>query len=228
MSKTPIVDSSPTLKEWPVRIWEIEEIPDLFAEEVRLWMQGPFQAYDFVYAPKRRTNPDSYTYLFGYGKDQIFFMKEKNGRPIRISRRQIVEVSTERELLNAKITVHYQDGKSEKALEFPYVPSVYYLYDPFLNWLLGLEKKFTPAVAEQENPRPLRLYEDSLVMFNYSLGAYRLGNGFKDYSYKSRQRRCKWMPWKKDMEEWLEVPMERGQFRLHCFKYLTECTYQIG
>ena len=39
MSKTQIVDSSPTLKEWPVRIWEIEEIPDLFAEEVRLWMQ---------------------------------------------------------------------------------------------------------------------------------------------------------------------------------------------
>ena len=38
----------------------------------------------------------------------------------------------------------------------------------------------------------------------------------------------KWGEWKKDMEEWLEVPMERGQFRLHCFKYLTECTYQIG
>lgn len=33
------------------------------------------------------------------------------------------------------------------------------------------------------------------------------------------------MPWKKVLEEWLEVPMSRGTFTLHSLEYLTECGY---
>jgi hypothetical protein len=37
--------------------------------------------------------------------------------------------------------------------------------------------------------------------------------------------RPKWAPWKKKLEEWLEVPMERGLFRLYHFGYQTVCEY---
>lgn len=229
-------DGHPTLAEWPVRIWDIREIPQLFAEQAKAWMKDDFSAYDFVCAPKRRTSPNSYMYLFGYGKDRILYLKEcrspekgkEQGRieKAELCREQVTEAATERELLNAKIILHYQESGENKTLEFPYVPSAYYLYDPFLNWVLGLEKDFNPALAEREHPRPEKLYKESLAMFNYSLGAYRLGEGFERYQYRFQVHRHKWMPWKKILEEWLEVPMERGEFGLHSFGYLTECTYR--
>lgn len=222
-----MLGGQPTMSEWPIRIERTEDIKPQFEKAVLAWLKEPFDSYDFVYAPKRPTNPASYAYLFGYGNDKIFYMREESNKLIEISKQNVTAVMTERELLNAKIIVRFQEGSESKNLEFPYVPSVYYLYDPFLNWLLGLEKKFLPMTAERENPRPRKLYEDSLVMFNYSLGAYRLGAKFEKYDYKSMPRRRKWMPWKKDLEEWLEIPMEHGIFRLHSFKYLTECGYEI-
>lgn len=221
------LDGRPTMSEWPVRIWEQGEIKPQFAEAVRLWMKEPFASYEFVYAPKRATNPASFTYMFGYGRDKIFFMREGSKLPIEIEKRQVVSVSTKRELLNAEIIVNYREKEEEKTLGFPYIPSVYYLYDPFLNWLLGLDKNFMPMLAEKENPRPRKLYEESLAMYNYSIGAYRLGDKFLEYTYEFKQRRCKWMPWKKELEEWLEIPMERGVFRLHTAGYLTECDYRL-
>ena len=176
MGKTQVLDGQPTMREWPVRIWGIEEIKQPFAEPVQNWK--------------------SYTYLFGYGNEKIFYMREGWKQPIEVLRSQITSVSTEKELLNAKLTIFYQDGGRQKNLEFSYVPSVYYLYDPFLNWILGLGKKYMPM--------------------------------FTDYSYRSKQRRNKWMPWKSDLEEWLEVPMERGIYKLHTIGYLTECSYEIG
>ena len=239
LNKKQTPDGRPTISEWPVRIWNEFEWPAQFVVPMRRWLQGDFSDYDFVYAPERKTNDGSFDYVFGYGKDKIIYMaketaqtaKSLNGeialRTAELQRQQVTEVLTERELLNAKITLRYQEKNEQKELQFPYVPSVYYLYDPFLNWLLGLEKEFMPAVAEAEHPRPQKLYYESLTMFNYSLGAYRLGSGFGEYEYESKQHRSKWMPWKKTMEEWLKIRMERGLFELHSFGYLTECVYHI-
>lgn len=231
LNKTQLPDGSPTISEWPVRIWKIEEVPRQYAPAVHMWLKAPFSEYDFVYAPKRKTNAETFEYLFGYGNDTIVFLRRSSAgavlHPVEIDRQQITEVETERELLNAKMILHYRENDAGKTLELPYIPSVYYLYDPFLNWLLGLEKGFMPGLAEQEHPRPQKLYRESLAMFNYSLNAYRLGSGFEQYQYESRQHRCKWMPWKKISEEWLKVSMERGRFELHSYGYLTQCAYCI-
>ncbi len=227
-----ILDKRPTMAEWPVRIWERSEIAAVFDEQVSEWTGQDFAKYQFVYAPKRRTDAHSFSYLFGYGNHTVFYMRESDDHVIvqaeKINRDHITSVTMKRELLHTEMLVHYQENEEEKELYFPYVPAVYYLYDPFLNWMLKLPTNFTPALAERHSPRPQKLYGDSLVMYNYSLGAYRLGNGFSDYSYRSVQQRSKWMPWKKDLEEWLEVSMERGMFRLHTFRYIMECTYGIG
>ena len=180
------VDGRPTVSEWPVRIWSAGEIPEQYAEAVNAWIKGAFSDYQFVHAPKRRTSQQSYAYVFGYGKDRILFFRESETggeaaiRKEEILRQQIAAVSVERELLKIKIILHYHDAEGQKGLEFPYVPSVYYLYDPFLNWILGREKEFMPGVAEREHPRPRKLYHESLAMFNFSLEAYRLGDGFDD------------------------------------------------
>lgn len=239
MRKPGKMDKRPTISEWPVRIWSMEELPQKYAASVKAWLVGDFSEYDFVYAPKRRTNEASFEYLYGYGKDKIIYMREKwtedekllEGETalqiVEVKKQQVTKVRTQRELLNAKITLYYQEGAKQKELPFPYIPSVYYLYDPFLNWLLGLEKEFMPSAAERKHPRPEKLYRESLAMFNYSLGAYRLGSGFIDYQYEAKQHRSKWMPWKKILEEWLKIPMKRGLFELHSFGYLTECVYHI-
>ncbi len=221
------IDKRPTMAEWPIRIWNISEFPDLFKKEALSWMQGPFDKYIFIYAPKRRTSRQSFPYLFGYGKDSILFLRETDDRVVSVTfaRPQITRIDTRRELLNAELIITYEENKASHTLQMPYVPSVYYLYDPFLDWMLGLEKGFSPALAERAHPRPDRLYHESLAMFNYSLNAYRLGTSFTEYAYSSKVRRNRWMPWKKDLEEWLEIPLEHGTFRLHSFKYLTECTY---
>lgn len=224
------VDHRPTMSEWPVRVWSEEEFPAQYAAQALEWCGGAFADYDFVYATKRRTSEVSFDYLFGYGKDRFLFLQAENGEgwALELRREQITGVLTRRELLEAAVILRYQeDGEEERELCLPYVPSVYYLYDPFLNWALGLDKGFVPAVAEQEYPRPKKLYHESLAMFNYSLGAYRLGNAFREYEYTSVVHRSTWMPWKKTVEEWLTIPMERGTFEAHHFRYLTECVYHI-
>lgn len=228
------VDGRPTVSEWPVRIWSAEEIPEQYAEAVNAWIKGAFSDYQFVHAPKRRTSQQSYAYVFGYGKDRILFLRESETggeaaiRKEEILRQQIAAVSVERELLKIKIILHYHDAEGQKGLEFPYVPSVYYLYDPFLNWILGREKEFMPGVAEREHPRPRKLYHESLAMFNFSLEAYRLGDGFDDYCYESKVHRRKWLPGKKTLEEWLEIPMEYGKFELHSLGYFRKWTYYLS
>ena len=228
------VDGRPTVSEWPVRIWSAEEIPEQYAEAVNAWIKGAFSDYQFVHAPKRRTSQQSYAYVFGYGKDRILFFRESETggeaaiRKEEILRQQIAAVSVERELLKIKIILHYHDAEGQKGLEFPYVPSVYYLYDPFLNWILGREKEFMPGVAEREHPRPRTLYHERLAMFNFSLEAYRLGDGFDDYRYESKVHRRKWLPGKKTLEEWLEVSMERGKFELHSLGYFRKWTYYLS
>mgnify|MGYP001116512754 FL=1 len=228
------VDGRPTVSEWPVRIWSAGEIPEQYAEAVNAWIKGAFSDYQFVHAPKRRTSQQSYAYVFGYGKDRILFLRESETggeaaiRKEEILRQQIAAVSVERELLKIKIILHYHDAEGQKGLEFPYVPSVYYLYDPFLNWILGREKEFMPGVAEREHPRPRKLYHESLAMFNFSLEAYRLGDGFDDYRYESKVHRRKWLPGKKTLEEWLEVSMESGKFELHSLGYFRKWTYYLS
>ena len=198
------VDGRPTVSEWPVRIWSAGEIPEQYAEAVNAWIKGAFSDYQFVHAPKRRTSQQSYAYVFGYGKDRILFFRESETggeaaiRKEEILRQQIAAVSVE------------------------------YLYDPFLNWILGREKEFMPGVAEREHPRPRKLYHESLAMFNFSLEAYRLGDGFDDYRYESKVHRRKWLPGKKTLEEWLEVSMERGKFELHSLGYFRKWTYYLS
>lgn len=237
--KEPAPDGRPTMAEWPVRIWDCTEIPEGWKTETESWIKAHFDSYEFVYAPKRRTDPRAFAYLFGYGEDSVVYWRmeetvdaegtvKTTAVKTEVNRTQFRAAATERELLNAAVILEYEENGETKSLRFPYVPSTYYLYDPFLNWILGIAKDFTPALAEKENPRPESLYRESLVMFNYSLAAYRLGNGFDTYRYRFEQRRRKWMPWKKILEEWLEVSMERGRFELHSMGYLTECRYLLS
>ena len=37
-----VVDKRPTMAEWPVRIWAMEEIPEIFDLEARKSMKGTF------------------------------------------------------------------------------------------------------------------------------------------------------------------------------------------
>lgn len=229
--RIPVMDKNPTMAEWPMRIWKMEEIPEVFEKQAKESMKGSFEEYHMVYTPIRRTAPDSFEYMFGYGKGEIFYLKNEYDEEMEktvISCSQIEEIYTQRELLNAKIIVKYKKdapGTEVETLEFPYIPSVYYLFDPFLNWMLGLDLEFVPAFAEREHPRPEKLYKESPVMYNYAVAAYRLGDRIEDYKYTSEQHRHRWMPWKKILEEWLEVPMSRGTFTLHSLEYLTECGY---
>ena len=40
-----VVDKRPTMAEWPVRIWAMEEIPEIFDLEARKSMKGTFNQY---------------------------------------------------------------------------------------------------------------------------------------------------------------------------------------
>ena len=125
-----VVDKRPTMAEWPVRIWAMEEIPEIFDLEARKSMKGTFNQYHMVYSPIRRTAPDSFEYMFGYGEGEIFYLKNEKNKVRRIVLKcsQIEEIYTQRELLNAKIIVKYkadlQDRELE-TLEFPYIPPMF-------------------------------------------------------------------------------------------------------
>ena len=149
-------DPRPTMADWPKRIWTEEEFPDEYRAYVLSWMKRDFSEYSFVFAPGRSTCKTSCSYLFGYGEDDLLYlMQDESGiQMITLKRGDITAVKTFLELLNAKITLFYQSEGAQKQIEFPYVPSTYYLYDPFLNWLLGLDKDFLPSVAESQHPRP--------------------------------------------------------------------------
>ncbi len=226
-TKNTKLDGRPTTAEWPVKIWATEEIQDSFKEAAYEWIGNHFGECQMVFAPKRRTAEYTFNYLFGYRWNEIFYLRENGDHLVqkKIRRDQITTITKRRELLNAEIIITYLKDGQEDNLSFPYIPSTYYLYDPFLNWMLGLEKDFLPALAEHDAPRPEKLYHESLAMFNFSLAAYRLGNGFQEYQYRFEKHRKKWMPWKVILEEWLELSMEKGVFKLHSYGYLTECVY---
>ena len=60
-----VVDKRPTMAEWPVRIWAMEEIPEIFDLEARKSMKGTF-------------NPVSYTHLMPADwqiKESVFIMR---------------------------------------------------------------------------------------------------------------------------------------------------------
>ena len=220
------VDNRPTMAEWPVKIWSEEEIPQQWQQEVKEWMREPFANYHFVCAPKRKASEQSFAYLFGYGNDDILYIKEGE-EGIFLKKSQIVKAEVRKELLQVVLSVFYIEEGEPFVLRFPYVASTYYLYDPFLNWILGKNRDFMPEVVEAIHPRPTELYEKSLVMYNYSLGAYRLGEKFGTYEYYAKNHRHRFFPWKKTLEEWLDVKMEYGTYKLHSFKYLTEFIYQL-
>lgn len=220
-------DNRPTMAEWPVRIWNEDEFPEVYKSDALTWMKEDFSSYHFVYAPKRKSSKTSYEYVFGYGNGEILYLRgtEHGVQKLEVLCEDILSVQTFRELLNCEIRIRYGSEQQGKHMVFPYVPSTYYLYDPFLNWLLGLDRGFDPLVLERKYPRPQKLMDESLVMFNYSLHAYRLGNGFTEYQYRFEKHRPRWTPWKVKLKEWLEVSMERGIFQLYSFGYITECTY---
>lgn len=220
------IDTRTTLSEWPVKIWAESEFPAYARDAVFAWMKADFSEYLFVSAPKRGSSKNAYHYIFGYRNDELYYHRE-DCDPVTVNREQITQIKVKRELLNAVIIMQYRHNGRDASLEFPYVPSTYYLYDPLLNWMLDLKKDFEPMQAERIHPRPMKLYKESLPMFNYSLAAYRLGPGFDTYRYRSELHRHKLLPWKKKPEEWLEVSMERGMFQLHSFGYLTEYEYSL-
>lgn len=225
-----LISASPTMAEWPVRIWEPADFPRCFVDQALEWIQDSFKKYDFVYSPVRYMVKGSFSYLFGYGRDEVLFLKETASgvKQVTFQREQVVQIKTVKELSRAEMEITFQDQETMHTLFLPYVASVYYLFDPFLNWLLGQKKDFSPMSKEADFPRPETLRHESLAAYNYSLGAYRLGCQFEDYSYSSKPRHIKWMPWKKEVEEWLEAPMERGVFKLHLWQYLTECVYLLS
>ena len=214
-----------TITDWPIEIQNINDIPSDFQKQVLTAFGDNVFDYILVYAPACSMIKESLAYLFAYGNNRIFyFYKEKDSiKKTIVEQNDIFEVITIKELLNTKIIIKYKYGE----LVFPYVSSSYYLYEPFLNWSLGLKKDFLPSSIERNNPRPRSLYQDSLTMFNYSLAAYRLGNKIKKYDYNFQKCKKKWMPWKSSMEEWLDVEMERGTFHIYSFEYLTKCTYKL-
>lgn len=215
-----------TIADWPIEIHNLSEIPEEYQREILRSLNNNILDYVLIFAPACRMVKESFDYLFAYGKDEVVYFKKEFGtiKHTVIKRINIFKIITRKELLDAEIIIESKDGM----IVFPYVPSSYYLYDPFLNWLMGLKVDFLPHIAEQKNPRPKKLYYDSLTMYNYSLAAYRLGNGFQKYSYKVEKRRKKWVPWKSSLEEWLDIIMDRGIFHLHSLEYLTECIYEFS
>ncbi len=220
-------DNRSTVMEWPIQVKSIEEIPEEFREKVLELSGGSFSDYEIISAPVRKTAPDSFAYVFGYGREKILYVRKLQEEIVGICilKEEICKIAVSRELLNEVLTLHYRSREEAKALDFPHVASVYYLYDPFLNWLLGREKDFLPQLAEKTYPRPERLYRESLVMYNFSLSAYRFGDGFDSYEYTAKKYRKRWTPWKTYLEEWLEIPMKQGRFWLHSKEYLTEYAY---
>ncbi|NBH15076.1 MarR family transcriptional regulator [Lachnospiraceae bacterium] len=229
-----------TMADWPVRIWNLYEIPGVFREPARHWMERDISKYNFVYAPRQYTRPDSFAYLYGYGEDKLLYLKEnisKVGRrggeetqmeQVEIDRHQIYEVLTFQELLDARFILLYSSETGQHVLELPYNSSAYHLYNPLLNWILGLKWDFDTSLAEREHPRPQELCQKSMSMYNYSLNAYRLGKEFQSYTYKSKPYHPVGKGLKAQLEEWLSIPMEQGKFEAYRFGYRTECRYLIG
>lgn len=227
------------MEEWPVKIWNVRETPIIFREAVLKWMEKDFSEYEFVYVPGEQAKADSCAGLFGYGDNKILYLKEKveregkRGKERRsiekreLNRGQITEIMMSKELLQAKMILYFEDGKEQNTLEFPYNAATYYLYNPFLNWILGISKDFMPGVAESKNPRPVSLYEESETMYNYALDAYRLGAGFQNYTYKVEVHDSKGAGANRQQKEWLKIYMERGEFEVYRFGYLTQCRYRI-
>lgn len=205
-------DKKSTLSSWPLIIHNTDELNDYYKETVKSIEN--FTDYIVIYNPKE-------DYIIGYGQESVFYADKKTSL-YYIKKQDIIEVETFKELLEAKLII-----KSAKhTMTLHYVTSTYYLFDPLLDYVLDVEG-ISLLALEKQYPKPKALYIDSLCMYNYCSYAYRLGTSIRNYDYKYKNRREKWMPWKLHKEEWLTISNTKGTFECYSYKYIIRCYYKL-
>ncbi len=205
-------DKKPSLASWPYEIHKKEDIIEHYKDTISSIILDDFDSYKVIYFPM-------YDNMICYGNDMIYYIDQKN--QIQMNRKDIIEVETFKELLEASMTIKTKDQQ----IKIRYVTATYFLFDPLLNYLCHLPDNYSLYKIEKMHPRPKALYIDSLCMYNYCLYAYRLGYDLLNYDYRYKNRREKWMPWKVHKEEWLSITNTQGVFQCYSYKYIIRCQY---
>lgn len=109
-----------------------------------------------------------------------------------------------------------------------YISAAHDWFDVFLNDLFGKSKNFSLHLAERNNPRPEKLHDESLAMYNFSMPVYFCSDGFDLYDYRSEIHHDPKAPDKEYLEEWLDADIPGGKFQLHLDGYKLTTTFTFN
>lgn len=139
-----------TITDWPIEIKNVNDIPKDYQKKVLIALKDNIFDYVVIFAPACLMVKESFDYLFAYGNNKIYYYYKEYDvvKQIIVKRYNVFEVIMTKELLAAEMIIKYDQGE----LAFSYVSSSYYLYDPFLNWIMDLRKDFLPSLVERDNP----------------------------------------------------------------------------
>lgn len=216
-------DRTPAFAKWPCYVRTVDDIPAVFQRtDGSLIWQPDFENMTVIECPAQKDEDLYQNLLFAYGNGQMVFV-HPGDKPVILDKKAVCEVTLETELLNSKIILKTGSWDQDQYV-IGYVAAAHGMFDAFLRWLMDKPANFSLTRQEHLFPRPAKLKEESLSMFNYALPVYYLADGFDQYDYRSKVHRHHLFPWRKQLEEWLDVQLENSGFHVHLHGYrLTTC-----
>lgn len=202
-----VIDYGATLREWPKKIWEWEEVPEYYGPCIEPLREQGMPLSAMVWVPSKGYERGSYEYLaVRFGGKIFLFSPQKDGsiEQTVFDINSIVYIQDLEYMLNCEYRFYYQENGQIKRAALPYNQAVQYLFLPFLHTALGLEEDFSFTQRMKIHPRPEHLLHDDHALYSYSEAAYRLGEEIQDYDWGTYEvvtrklffhtkKECAWM-----------------------------------
>lgn len=224
-----LIDKSPTIKDWPVRIWEPAEIKPAYLPCLEPWLRQGLALEHLVFVPELPYGKGTPEYMMAVREGQVLLLCPGPGGSIQTDlalRERLLYILYRTDLLLnwLEFCVRGDDG-APRILTAPFNRTTLHLFLPALNTLLGLPFDFDVLAQAKKSPVPRALKEENYAVYNHAPNALRLGPEITEYHgrrlllplfrrLKRHEQACVY-----------SFPMEQGLFLQKLDGYRTEGYY---
>lgn len=223
------IDKSPTIKDWPVRIWALQEIKPAYLPYLEPWLSQGLALEHLIFVPELPYGKGTPEYMLAIREGEVLFLCPNAGRAIEtalVQRERLLYLLYRTDLLLNWLDFCLLGKNGEpRILSAPFNRTTLHLFLPALNTLLGLPMNFDVLAEVQKSPVPKALKEENYAVYNHAADALRLGPSITEYHGRRLRlpilRRLK----KHEQACVYSFPMERGLFLQKLDGYQTAAYY---
>ncbi|MCQ5128870.1 hypothetical protein NE562_04305 [Butyricicoccus faecihominis] len=181
------IDGAPTLRDWPVRIWDEGEIQPLYRPHLEFWLKQGLSLEHLLFVPALPYQKKSVEYMLAVRDGEILLLCREGDTgitPVCIRRDQLRYAALITELLYSRLDLYWSDGGAIHCSSAAFNRTTLDLFLPALHTLLGLPMDFDCRQAAEAHPRPSALANEHYALYQFALDAYRLGPEIRECHWR--------------------------------------------